>query len=196
MRCVIGPHWVPLEARSSVPTPEVLDVTGDSPIAAQEAVILESFKGHPVPSLDCDTVLNSGATPSQLLRMAGSTKLVVNFWTPTCGPCKPLLADLAAVARSHPADFTVIGVVKSADGELEPPGEWRLLRVKGLMAQYKVDFPTCVYTSNDMTRRWQAGGVPLTLLLSPDKGVERVAVGAESGARLLQDLSGRKTGTP
>jgi len=171
--------------------PAVADVTGESPLAVQEASIVESFKGHPLPTLECDTVLNSNLSPHQLLQVPAGGKLVLNFWTPTCGPCKPLLAELAALAMTKPPNLTFVSIVRSADLELEPPGEWQLLRVQGLMAKYKVGFPTCVHTSSDVTQRWQAGGVPLTLLVSADKGVERAACGGENGQRLLDELKGR-----
>jgi len=72
-----------------------------------------------------------------------------------------------------------------------PQASGSFLRVQGLMAKYKVGFPTCVHTSSDVTQRWQAGGVPLTLLVSADKGVERAACGGENGQRLLDELKGR-----
>ena len=188
MRCVIGPHWEPFDAAPSPSSPTILDVTGENISEAQETSIVEALKGPPLPALECDTVLNSDLPPQQLLRVPPGGKLVLNFWTPTCGPCKPLLAELAALADAKPGNLAIIGVVQSADPESEPPGEWQLLRVKGLLAQYKVRFPTCLHMSRELTHRWQAGGTPLTLLIS-DKGVERAALGAKNGHQLLHELT-------
>jgi len=113
------------------------------------------------------------------------------FWTPTCGPCKPLRADMAALSNRKPKALSVLGIVQSGDSELEPPGEWQMLRVKQLVVQYKVGFPTCVHGSRELTKRWKAEGVPLTLLLS-EKGVERVAMGGKNGQRLVADLARRQ----
>lgn len=194
MRCVIGPHWVPVNAGPSASEAAVLDVRGENVSATQETAIVEALKGKSLPTMQCESVLNSDASPAQLLRVPPGMKLLLNFWTPTCAPCKPLLAELAALADTKPSNLAFLGVVQAADPELEPPGEWQLLRVKGLMAQHKVHFPTCVHTSNEMTRRWQAQGVPLTLLASAEKGVERAALGGKNAQLLLAELTGRAGG--
>jgi thiol-disulfide isomerase/thioredoxin len=185
MQCVVGPHWAPMG--SEVSTSSALDVEGERISDSQEAAILKALGGSALPALECGAVLNSAREPAQLLRVAPGNKVLVLFWTPTCGPCKPLLAELATLA-GKPRDLTFVGVVQAADPELEPPGDWQLLRVKEIMTQYKVSFPTCVHTSTELSRRWQAGGVPLTLLVS-EKGVERVALGGKSGHELLESLS-------
>jgi thiol-disulfide isomerase/thioredoxin len=184
MQCLVGPHWAPLESEASA---SVVDTAGESMNASQEAAILKALGGSALPALECDTVLNSARDPAQLLRVAPGKELLMLFWTPTCGPCKPLVAELAALAAKS-RDVTVVGVVQTADPDLDPPGEWQLLRVKAIMAQYKVSFPTCVHTSTELSRKWQAEGVPLTLLVS-EKGVERVALGGKSGHDLVATLS-------
>lgn len=194
MRCVIGPHWEPVDAGEKEPTPSVLDIAGENIEASQGASIIDALRGKPLPLLDCDTVLNSDLSPTQLLRVPPSTKLLVLFWTPTCAPCKPLLADLAAVAETKPRDVNFLGVVQSANPELDPPGEFQLRRVEELMTQYRVGFPTCVHSSNDTSRRWQAQGVPLMLLISPESGVERAALGRRNGEQLLHELTNHTSG--
>jgi thiol-disulfide isomerase/thioredoxin len=188
MECVIGPHWVPAGSASTNTAADILDV-GDTNLAAEfEAATLAAFKKSLLPTLECDAVLNAQATP-QLTRVPVGEKRLLMFWTPTCGPCKPLLADLAALAEKRPPGLSLLGIVQSVDSELETPGEWALLRVKQLLAKYKVAFPTCVHSSRDQMKRWHAQGVPLILLLSHD-GVERVAAGARNGQRLVDELGG------
>jgi thiol-disulfide isomerase/thioredoxin len=186
MECVIGPHWVaPAQASA------VLDV-GDANLAADvEAAIQKALSGTPLPTLECDAVLNSDRRPDQLLRVPAGERRLVMFWTPTCGPCKPLLADMAALSSTKPKALSLLGIVQSGEPELEPSGEWQLQRVKQLVAQYKVGFPTCVHSSKELTKRWKAEGVPLTLLLS-EKGVERVAMGGRNGQLLVADLARRQ----
>jgi thiol-disulfide isomerase/thioredoxin len=187
MTCVIGPHWVaPAQAAA-----EVLDVDDANLLADVEAAIQKALSGTSLPTLECDAVLNSDLRPDQLLRVPPGERRLVMFWTPTCGPCKPLLADMAALSSRKPKALSVLGIVQSGEPELEPSGEWQLQRVKQLVAQYKVGFPTCVHSSKELTKRWKAEGVPLTLLLS-EKGVERVAMGGKNGQLLVADLARRQ----
>jgi thiol-disulfide isomerase/thioredoxin len=194
MQCVVGPHWEPLEPGSSAPKASELDVTGENVLAEEEAAILKALGGPSLPALHCDRVLNSELQPAQLLQVPPGHKLLLVFWSPTCGPCKPLLAKLAGLPKSKPNNLAVVGVVQAADPEFDPPGEWRLQRVKELMAQYKVGFPTCVHASKELARRWQATGVPLTLLIT-EKGVERVAGGGKNGQQLVEEVVGRAGGS-
>ena len=189
MKCVVGPHWVPMDPTPASAPEDVLDV-GDINLNAEgEAAILKAFRGSGLPPLECDALLNSEMSVPDLTRVPPGQKRVLMFWTPTCGPCKPLLADLAALAAAKPTGLSVVGVVRSAEPDLEPPGEWRLERVKRIVAEYQVGFPTCVHSSKRVTEAWRAGGVPITFLLS-DKGVERVAGGGRNGRALVAELSG------
>lgn len=189
MACVIGPHWVPAGSAATDSAADVLDV-GDTNLAAEfEAATLAAFKKGPLPTLECDAVLNATQATQELTRVPVGEKRLLMFWTPTCGPCKPLLADLGALADKRPHGLSLLGIVQSVDSELEPPGEWALQRVKQLLVRYKAGFPTCVHSSRAQMKRWHAQGVPLTLLLSHD-GVDRVAAGGRNGQRLVAELGG------
>jgi thiol-disulfide isomerase/thioredoxin len=184
-QCVVGPHWVPEGSAAGA----VLQV-GDANLAADtEAAILAALTGPSLPPLRCDAVLNSDAGAGQLLQLAQGEKRLVLFWTPTCGPCKPVMADMAALAALKPKGLSFLGVVQAIEPDLEPPGDAPLERVKGIVAKYDVHFATCVHTSREQTRKWRAQGVPLVLVVS-QKGVERVALGGRNGARLVAEWSG------
>lgn len=185
MRCVIGPHWVPFDGGASEDSTEVLDVTGVDVSARLEAHILKTFQGRPLPELKCDSVLHSERPADRLLETPPDGRLLLVFWTPTCVPCKPVLAEVAALAATKPRGLAFLGVVQAADPDLEPPGDWQLSRVEGILAQQKASFPTCVHRSPEVTKSWQAGGVPLTLLVTAN-GVEQVAMGAANGHKLVQ----------
>jgi thiol-disulfide isomerase/thioredoxin len=187
LRCVVGPHWEPMDSSPEAARPAVLNTAGVNVIATQEAAILAALTGSSLPELTCDAVFNSNQTPTQLLYASAGKKVLVVFWTPLCTSCKPLLAELAAIAGGAATSTSVLGVVQAADPEFEPPGEWRLLRVKGLLTQYKVGFPTCVHSSTEVSERWQATGVPLTLLIA-DNRVQSVALGAANGHRLVAEV--------
>jgi len=188
MECVIGPHWAPAGESPAEATPDVLDVGQANLSAEHEAAIKTALSGASLPSLQCDAVLNSTIRPAQLIRVPAGERKVVIFWTPTCGPCKPLLDELAALAATRPRNLSFLGVVQAAVPDMEPPGEWRLSRVRQIVSDHKVGFPTCVHSSRELMRRWQAEGVPLTLVMS-DKGVERVAEGGANGHRLIEELA-------
>jgi thiol-disulfide isomerase/thioredoxin len=134
-------------------------------------------------------VLNATQATRELTRVPVGEKRLLMFWTPTCGPCKPLLADMGALAEKMPHGLSLLGIVQSVDPDLEPPGEWALLRVKQLLTRYKAGFPTCVHSSSDQMTRWHAQGVPLTILVSHD-GVDRVAFGGRNGQRLVAEIGG------
>ena len=187
--CVIGPHWVPAGSPSTDPAADVLDV-GDTNLAADfEAATLAAFGKSPLPTLECDVVVHAAQRRQELTHVPLGEKRSLMFWTPTCGPCKPLLADLAALADKRRHQLSVLGIVQSVDSELESPGEWALLRVKQLLTRHEVGFPTCVHSSRVLMKRWHAQGVPLTLMLS-HAGVERVAAGARNGQSLVAELAG------
>lgn len=187
--CVIGPHWVPAGSASTDPAADVLDV-GDTNLAGDfEAATLAAFSKSPLPTLECDVVVNAAQGRQELTNVPVGEKRLLMFWTPTCGSCKPLLADLAVLADKRPHGLSVLGIVQSVDSELESHGEWALLRVKQLLTTYKVGFPTCVHSSRKQMKSWHAQGVPLTLLLS-HAGVERVAAGGRNGQRLVAELAG------
>jgi thiol-disulfide isomerase/thioredoxin len=191
MQCVIGPHWEPVDAGDHGETSSTLDVNGENVAASLEGDILEALQREHEARLDCDTVLNSELSPTQLVRVDPGRKLLMLFWTPTCVPCKPLLAELAAVAKTNPSGMSFLGVVQSANPDVEAPGDWRLRRVQDIMAEYEVGFPTCVHSSNDISRRWRAEGVPLLLLVSAESGVERAALGRSNGETLLREVTQR-----
>jgi len=53
-----------------------------------------------------------------LLRLPPGGRLILNFWTPICSSCKPVLSELAALADMKPRKLAFLGVVQSADPEL------------------------------------------------------------------------------
>ena len=187
MKCV-GPHWAAVGGAPGSPNVAVLDVGDTNLNAGQEALILKQLNAGALPPLQCDAVLNSRGAAADLTRVPVGERRLMMFWTPACEPCKPLLAQLAALAAENPKGLSVVSVVRSALPDLEPEGDWGMDRVKRLVAEYKVSFPTCVHSSKRVTSEWHAEGVPITYLLS-EKGVERVASGGTNGLALVAELA-------
>ena len=154
--------------------------------AKTEHRILERLNSTKPGALKCDFVVNSDrdfAPP-----VPGRTT-VLNFWRPGCEPCKPLLDELAAFSKSAPA-----GVVVMAAAEDGSPSKSRQdvvavrEQISAIVRAHGVDFPVCGYTDHAQTKRWQAEGVPLTLLFDVNGRVGRVALGAVEASAALKQL--------
>jgi len=123
MECVVGPHWVPAGAEPANVAADVLDVGNANVVADVEAAILKALSGTSLPTLECDTVLNSDGRTEALTRVPAGEKRLLMFWTLTCGPCSrcwptwrflptrsprvcPCLASLSLPTRnlSHPVN--------------------------------------------------------------------------------------------
>ncbi len=128
MQCVVGPHWQLVEPTEGGADSSTLDVSGENVGASRGASIVDALKREVLPPLECEKILNSTLSSKELLQVASGTRLLVFFWTPTCLPCKPLLAELAVFAETYPQGVSILGVVQSANPEVEPPGEWRMRR--------------------------------------------------------------------
>jgi hypothetical protein len=79
MQCVIGSHWKPVDGADTDSNPTVLDVSRDNIEARVEASIVEALRAKPLPSLQCDSVLNSELSPKQLLHVPSESQLLMYF---------------------------------------------------------------------------------------------------------------------
>jgi len=154
-----------------------------------ERRILERLDASPDLVLKCDFVLNPvGDRASFAVPVVGKTT-ILNFWRPSCGPCKPLLKKLGAFSRKPVSDIAVLGAAEASSsyGERGDVPKAREL-ISGIVTRYEVPFPMCGYTDHSQTKKWQAEGVPLTLFFDAGGRVRRVAMGADEAARALKQL--------
>jgi thiol-disulfide isomerase/thioredoxin len=154
-----------------------------------EQRILERLNKLKSPALRCDFVFNAQPEGAPFTAGIPGRTTVLNFWRPTCGPCKPLLRELSAFSQTAPADVGVLAAAEGGSlyGERVDVAKAREL-IGAVVEQYGVGFPVCGYTDHGQTKTWQAEGVPLTLVLDPTGRVTRVAMGAVEASSVLSQL--------
>jgi thiol-disulfide isomerase/thioredoxin len=153
-----------------------------------EQRILERIKKLTSPTLRCDFVLNAQPDAAPFTPGIPGRTTVLNFWRPSCGPCKPLLKELSAFSQSA-RDVAVLAAAEGGSlyGERVDVARAREL-IEAVVVEYGVRFPVCGYTDHGQTKTWQAEGVPLTLVLDTTGRVRRVAMGAVEASSVLSQL--------
>jgi thiol-disulfide isomerase/thioredoxin len=154
-----------------------------------ERRILERLNESTGLTMRCDFVLNAQPDAAPFTAAIAGRTTVLNFWRPSCGPCKPLLKELAAFFRTAPGDVAVLAAAEGGSlyGERIDAVKAREV-ISRIVKQYGVPFPVCGYTDHSQTKRWQAEGVPLTLILDRNGRVGRVAMGAVEASSVLKQL--------
>ncbi|AOZ00798.1 alkyl hydroperoxide reductase [Cupriavidus sp. USMAHM13] len=100
-----------------------------------------------------------------LAALRGKT-LVVNFWAPWCGPCVEEMPELTALHREYagkPVEFVGIGIDSPSN-------------IQQFLKKVPVDYPLAVagFTGTELVRNFgnSAGGLPYTVIISPDGAVQ------------------------
>jgi thiol-disulfide isomerase/thioredoxin len=151
-----------------------------------EARILERLRSQNPGPLRCDFVLNSRAA---FLAPVPGRATVLNFWRPSCEPCKPLLSELAELSKNEGAHVAVIAAAEGGSPLIPKPDLIALReQISGIVREHDVAFPVCGYTDHAQTKRWQAEGVPLTLFFDSDGRLGRVAMGAVEASFALKQI--------
>jgi peroxiredoxin len=129
--------------------------------------------GHPAPQIGLQLLDGSVFALSE---MAGRV-LVLNFWSPSCGPCKEELPDLQAVWENYQDEkVTVVGV--SLPGQEEALEE--------IMTEYGITYPMSV--NNLAPRMFGVTGVPETVIVGPDGNVAYAHSGKVTADVLREEL--------
>jgi thiol-disulfide isomerase/thioredoxin len=153
-----------------------------------ERRILERLNASSNRTIRCDFILNALPSASFTPSIAGRTT-VLNFWRPSCGPCKPLLDELAALSRSAPRDVVILAAAEGESPYGQPVAIDKVRQeISAIVRQHGVPFPVCGYTDHSQAKLWQAEGVPLTLFFDPSGRIGRVAIGGAEGSRALKEL--------
>ena len=154
-----------------------------------ERRILERLNASSSRKMKCEFVVNAPPQATPFVPSIPGKSTVLNFWRPSCGPCKPLLEELAAFSRTAPDDVVVLGAADGGSPYGQPidPGKVREA-IGGIVRQHGVPFPVCGYTDHAQTKAWQAEGVPLTLFFDRSGRITRVALGATECSSALKQL--------
>jgi hypothetical protein len=133
-------------------------------------------------SVDCDAVTNGVSSGNHLaLAHKGKTSVVV-FWRPSCPFSTPVLAKLEILRKRQLQDLQIISAAEITSSRRSDVAD--VLRRAGLGS-----FPVCEYSDRGQTKRWQAGGVPLTLIINARGQVVRARVGQQRSLDLLAELA-------
>lgn len=121
------------------------------------------------------------AGQSQPLSKWQGKPLLINFWASWCGPCVEEMPELVALHHEMP-DLQIIGIgVDAAD------------KLADFAAKQKIDYPLYVGGSSAIGVMRDlgnvVGGLPFTLLVSPNGSIQKTYIGALDFAVLRKDIA-------
>lgn len=129
-------------------------------------------------------VLTGGiATVDSLLSANRGRWVLVNLWATWCRPCVAETPDLVAFAHST-SDAPLAMIAISAD-YFVADDTTAVRKVRAFQSQQAIPYPNLVFigTPDDLTARFEAGGVlPTTLLIDPQGNTVRQTIGILTSA--------------
>jgi thiol-disulfide isomerase/thioredoxin len=149
-------------------------------MARAEQRALSSLRER-LPPLTCDASLHGFSGPY----VAGKYSLLL-FWAPWCGPCKPVMDELASLDPEGDIAVLTASQFRPEDAQ-RPDEEYGLSAVRMLLAQHNLEKPTCAYTNKAQRLAW-AGGIPRLILFGRSGSVEAVAIGGDRCEALIGKL--------
>jgi len=111
--------------------------------------------------------------------------LLVNFWATWCPPCVEEMPELAAL-QTEMADknLQIIGI------GIDSPSN-----IQQFSSKYKITYPLLMagIEGTELARQFgnQAGGLPFTVLISPDGKIQKTYLGRLDMQKVREDLQAR-----
>ena len=131
------------------------------------------MRDEPAPAIAATTI---DGVPFNLADLRGRP-VIVNFWGPTCVPCRDEFPLLLSKLEEHAADeLTIVGVLM-----YDPPGPAR-----DFMREYGATWATIDDPDGSLRAAYRALGRPQSYFIDADSVVREVQVGALTDARFEQ----------
>ncbi|MEA2610663.1 MAG: cytochrome c biosis protein CcmG, thiol:disulfide interchange protein DsbE [Chloroflexota bacterium] len=120
--------------------------------------------GSPAPAIAGSTLDGAAFDPATM----HGKPVVINFWGPSCVPCRDEFPLLAAKLAQHAADgFTVVGVL--TDDPVQP--------ARDFVASYRSTWPTVVDPGNAMKAAYRVAARPQTYFVDRNGIVRSIQIG-------------------
>ncbi len=137
----------------------------------------------PVATLFAGQLPDAQGTPQAMGQWKGKT-LLINFWATWCAPCveeMPELSGLQGEIAGRNAQIIGIGIDSPAN-------------IAQFTAKYKISYPLYVAGLNgaEVSRAFgnELGGLPFSVLVSPDGAIKKTYLGRLNLAQVRRDLAG------
>jgi len=149
-------------------------------IAALASVtVLPATANTPAPNAAApDFTLRRLDGPNLRLAELRGQVVMVNFWATWCGPCREEMPRLDALYQKyHASGFTLLGVNIDDDPR----------NAAGAASKLKVSFPVLLDTDKAVSRLYDLGTMPSTVLIDRDGRVRYVHRGYREGTEAEYD---------
>jgi thiol-disulfide isomerase/thioredoxin len=145
-------------------------------------VLASTAQGQLANELFAVSMPDVNSHPQSLAQWKGKI-LLVNFWATWCTPCVQEMPELSKMQSENKIpNVQIIGIgVDSA------------ANIQEFSAKFKISYPLYVadVTGSDLLRKFgdQAGGLPFSLLITPDGHVKKTYLGRLDIAQVKRDIS-------
>ncbi|MCX8251781.1 MAG: TlpA disulfide reductase family protein [Dehalococcoidia bacterium] len=102
--------------------------------------------------------------------------LVLNFWFPSCPPCRAELPDLQAAYEAHADEIQFLGVQLLGLDSAEEGQEF--------LDELGIEYPSGADTDNQMVRDFKIVGFPTTIFIDSDHNIVKKHAGILSAGSL------------
>jgi cytochrome c biogenesis protein CcmG/thiol:disulfide interchange protein DsbE len=154
-------------------------VIGSTQLVPRSTVVgAHPLEGKPAPELDLERV--GGAGTISLAQLRGHPA-VINFWAPSCVPCRREFPELKAALAAHRAGGLIIAGVWFRGGTfLDSPDD-----VTSFVAEQGADWPTYADPGGRVQSAYDVVAPPTTFFVDRDGIVRAVQLG-EMNADILE----------